>query len=161
MIHALNDYQGAVLLITHDVYLAEATAERLWLVNEGRAAPYDGDLSDYRKLVLAADKSREGSGAPVAAPPPPPTPPRRSDSEIRRATADIRKRISAAEREMERLQAVLSDVDAKLADPNLYARDPGEAQSLGERRDKARSELETAEQVWLEANEAYEAEASA
>ncbi|WP_300378115.1 ABC-F family ATP-binding cassette domain-containing protein [Henriciella sp.] len=161
LIHALNDYQGAVLLITHDVYLAEATAERLWLVNEGRAAPYDGDLSDYRKLVLAADKSRESQAAPIAAPPPPPAPPKRSDSEIRRATADIRKRITAAEREMERLQATLSDIDAKLADPTLYERDPGEAQSLGERREKARTALDDAEQAWLEANEAYEAEASA
>ena len=161
LIHALNAYQGAVLLITHDVYLAEATAERLWLVNQGRAAPYDGDLSDYRALVLAADKSREGAGAPVAAPPPPPAPPKRSETEIRRLTADIRKRISAAEREMEALQKKIDAVDAKLADPSLYERDPGEAQSLGSQRDELASKLGTAEQAWLEATEAYDAEASA
>jgi len=44
------------LLITHDVYLAEATADRLWLVNNGKAKRYDGDLKDYRKLVMAADR---------------------------------------------------------------------------------------------------------
>ena len=56
LIYALNDFPGAVLLITHDVYLAEATADRLWLVNNGRAKRYDGDLKDYRKLVMAADR---------------------------------------------------------------------------------------------------------
>lgn len=57
LIYALNDFPGAVLLITHDVYLAEATAERLWLVNDGKAKRYDGDLSDYKKLVMQADRS--------------------------------------------------------------------------------------------------------
>ena len=56
LIYALNDFPGAVLLITHDVYLAEATADRLWLVNNGKAKRYDGDLKDYRKLVMAADR---------------------------------------------------------------------------------------------------------
>jgi len=57
LIYALNDFPGAVLLITHDVYLAEATADRLWLVNKGKAKRYDGDLKDYRKLVMAADRA--------------------------------------------------------------------------------------------------------
>jgi len=56
LIYALNDFPGAVLLITHDVYLAEATADRLWLVNKGKAKRYDGDLRDYKKLVMAADR---------------------------------------------------------------------------------------------------------
>jgi ATP-binding cassette subfamily F protein 3 len=56
LIYALNDFPGAVLLITHDVYLAEATADRLWLVNKGRAKRYDGDLQDYKKLVMQADR---------------------------------------------------------------------------------------------------------
>jgi ATP-binding cassette subfamily F protein 3 len=57
LIYALNDFPGAVLLITHDVYLAEATADRLWLVNKGRAKRYDGDLKDYKKLVMQADRA--------------------------------------------------------------------------------------------------------
>lgn len=56
LIYALNDFPGAVLLITHDVYLAEATADQLWLVNEGRAKRYDGDLRDYKKLIMQADR---------------------------------------------------------------------------------------------------------
>ena len=61
LIHALNEYSGAVLLITHDVYLAEASADRLWLVHNGRASNYDGDLSSYRKMVMEHDRP----GAPV------------------------------------------------------------------------------------------------
>jgi len=57
LIYALNDFPGAVLLITHDVYLAEATADQLWLVNNGRANRYDGDLKDYKKLVIQADRA--------------------------------------------------------------------------------------------------------
>jgi len=57
LIYALNDYNGAVILITHDVYLAEGTADQLWLVKNGRASRYDGDLNDYRKLVLQADRA--------------------------------------------------------------------------------------------------------
>ena len=57
LIYALNDFPGAVLLITHDVYLAEATADQLWLVNNGKAKRYDGDLRDYKKLVMQADRA--------------------------------------------------------------------------------------------------------
>ncbi len=57
LIYALNDFPGAVLLITHDVYLAEATADQLWLVKDGRALRYDGDLRDYKKLIMQADRS--------------------------------------------------------------------------------------------------------
>ncbi len=56
LIYALNEFNGALLIITHDTYLAEATADRLWLVNDGKANPYDGDLADYKALVLAADR---------------------------------------------------------------------------------------------------------
>ena len=162
LIHALNDYEGAVLLITHDVYLAEATADRLWLVNDGRAAPYDGDLSDYRALVLAADKTRGGAPAIVPdEPSAPPPPPKRSESDIRRATVDIRKQISAAEREMEKHRDTIAKLDAKLANPSLYDRDPDEAVRLGTARDKAQADLDKAEEAWLAASEAYEAAASA
>ena len=57
LIYALNEYQGAVVLITHDVYLAEGTADQLWLVKDGKAKRYGGSLEDYRKLILQAERS--------------------------------------------------------------------------------------------------------
>jgi ATP-binding cassette, subfamily F, member 3 len=65
LIYALNDFPGAVLLITHDIYLAEATADRLWLVKDGRATTYDGDLADYRALVMKADRAEAKDAKPV------------------------------------------------------------------------------------------------
>ena len=63
LVMALNEFQGAVVLISHDRHLVEACADRLWLVAEGKVAPYDGDMEDYRRLILqgpeAAQKARD------------------------------------------------------------------------------------------------------
>src|SRR4051794_37210861 len=55
LIEAINDYPGAVILVSHDQHLIEACADRLWLVGEGTVAPYEGDLDDYRRLVLGGE----------------------------------------------------------------------------------------------------------
>ena len=52
LIEAINDYPGAVILVSHDRYLLEACADRLWLVQGGTVKPFDGDLDDYRRRVL-------------------------------------------------------------------------------------------------------------
>src|SRR6185437_680697 len=54
LIEAINDYPGAVILVSHDRYLLEACADRLWLVQDGTVKPFDGDLDDYRRHVLSA-----------------------------------------------------------------------------------------------------------
>ena len=64
LIEAINDYPGAVMLVSHDRYLLEACADRLWLVADGTVAPFDGDLDDYRRLTLA---ERGGGGTRDAA----------------------------------------------------------------------------------------------
>ena len=58
LIHALNDFPGAVILISHDRHLIEATADRLWLVKDGAVNPYDGDLDDYKTLVTGVSGDR-------------------------------------------------------------------------------------------------------
>lgn len=148
LIHAINGYGGAVLLITHDVYLAEACADRLWLVHGGKARAYDGDLTEYRKLVLAADRPREG--APIAAsPPPPPLKPKQSVSNLKRAK-------DRAEADVAQLTAALNRLDDALAAPDLYAKGPHQAERLTAERDQMAKKLETAEAAWLEASEALE-----
>src|SRR6202035_523677 len=79
LLDALNDYSGAVILITHDRSLMELVADRLWLAMDGGVKPVDGDMDDYAKLVLA--RAREAARNPpkenpaeAAAPPPPPKP---------------------------------------------------------------------------------------
>ncbi len=61
LIAALNDFSGAVILISHDRHLIEATADRLWLVRDGTVANYDGDLEDYRGLIVGGRSRRTTS----------------------------------------------------------------------------------------------------
>jgi ATP-binding cassette subfamily F protein 3 len=144
LVVALNDFSGAVVLITHDVYLAEATADRLWLVHGGRVRPYDGDLDDYRRLVLASDRPRGSDAAkPAQAAPEKPARPARS--------SPSKARLAEAERALEACQKHLAAIDAQLADAALFTRDPARGQSLSKARAAAAAALSEAEDAWLAA----------
>jgi ATP-binding cassette subfamily F protein 3 len=56
-LNALNNFEGAVILVSHDRRLLEATADRFLLVADGKAEPYDGDLDDYRRYLLSGDNT--------------------------------------------------------------------------------------------------------
>ncbi|MGZ6038497.1 MAG: ATP-binding cassette domain-containing protein, partial [Phenylobacterium sp.] len=158
LLDALNDYEGAVILITHDRSLMELVADRLWLAADGGIEPFDGDMEDYAKFVL--DRARVAARAPtqvaeepVKAPPPPPPPAPRAKV----PTGTARRRVEAAEAALARATTALAEIDAKLTDPDVFAKDPGKAADLGRRRDAAQSTIDAAEQEWLAAQEAYEA----
>ena len=70
---ALNDYTGAVVLVSHDMHLLGLVADRLWLVKDGAVAPYEGDLDDYRKFLLTGDAPARSParGTPRRQSPPP------------------------------------------------------------------------------------------
>jgi ATP-binding cassette subfamily F protein 3 len=150
LIHAINEYEGAVLLITHDIYLAEACADRLWLVYHGRARQYDGDLEDYRKLVAAADRPADEGEKPVAALV------AHAEPKPKASKYTLTRKLEAAETEMEQAQAALARIDAALADPELFTRDQKRGESLLKERAHAATALARAEAAWLEANEALE-----
>jgi ATP-binding cassette subfamily F protein 3 len=152
LIHAINEYEGAVLLITHDIYLAEACADRLWLVYHGRARQYDGDLEDYRKLVAAADRPAD-LDAKSSTPPPAfeVAAPKAKSSKY-----TLQRRLEAAETEIEQAQAALARIDEALADPELFNRDRVRGESLLKERAHAATALARAEAAWLEASEAME-----
>ena len=151
LIIALNDYDGAILLITHDVYLAEAVADRLWLVHNGRARQYDGDLSDYRALVLDADRPNErGEKKRDAAPV-------RGDDAKRPSAFTLKQRVTAAEEAMDIAQRKLSELESALAAPGLFERDPKKGAALSRQRADAERALQLAEEAWLSASGALEA----
>ncbi|HEV3371303.1 MAG TPA: ATP-binding cassette domain-containing protein, partial [Xanthobacteraceae bacterium] len=162
LITGINAFPGAVILVSHDRYLIEACADRLWLVAEGRVTPFEGDLDEYSNIVLAergggkgsdksADQGRKGTDAP------------RGRVEVRRAAAEkrielapLRRRITDAEAEVKRLGREIAVIDTALAEPGLFARDPAHAAGLAKARADAASALARAEDDWLEASAAFE-----
>jgi ATP-binding cassette, subfamily F, member 3 len=158
LVEAINDYPGAVILVSHDRFLLEACADRLWLVGDGTVRNFDGDLDDYRDLVLGKGGEREGAedGGRAEA--------RGSKSDARRQAAEkrtelapLRKRIQKAEKEIERLTAEIARLDAALASPALAARG-GEVAATAKARAAAAAALQAAEAEWLAASGQYEEE---
>jgi len=154
LLDALNDYEGAVILITHDRSLMELVADRLWLAAEGTIKPFDGDMDDYARYVL--DRARAAARAPTqvareepakAGPAPAPRP---------MPAGPLKRRLEAAEEVLARCNRTLEDLDRQLADPQLYAKDPAKAADLAKRRDKAQAALDEAEAKWIAAAEALE-----
>jgi ATP-binding cassette subfamily F protein 3 len=156
LLDALNDYEGAVILITHDRSLMELVADRLWLAAEGGITPFDGDMEDYARFVL--DRARMAARAPsqviVEAPKPAPPPP---SPRAKVPTGQARRRAEAAEAALARASASLAEIDRGLTDPAVFAKDPARAADLGRRREAAQAAVDAAEQEWLAAQEAYEA----
>jgi ATP-binding cassette subfamily F protein 3 len=155
LIEAINDYPGAVMLVSHDRYLVEACADRLWIVADGGVTPFDGDLDDYRRQVLSQRRD-DDKDAKDGAPKEDRTAVRRAAAEKRVELAPLRKRVTVAETTMTKLNAEIAKLDAALASPDLYARNPAEATRLAKTRADAANALAQAEEDWLMASSAYE-----
>ena len=146
LIEALAAYSGAVVLVSHDMHLLSHVADRLWLVKEGRVAPYDGDLEEYRRMLLDQ-------------PAPKPEKPRRKDAKPSRATiAELRQDVSTAEARVEKLTDLREKLAAKLADPAMYeAHRLTETESWQKKFADVEDGLERAESLWMKALERLEA----
>ena len=150
LIHALNEFSGAILLITHDVYLAEACADSLWLVFNGRASQYDGDLSDYRQMVLTADRpdakpakdGKEKWGKPKA-----------GNNQVQ----TLKRKIAACEKDIAIEQDKIAQIENQLADPGSYNKDHHAAMDLTKTQAWHQKRLEKLEAEYLEALEKLEA----
>jgi ATP-binding cassette subfamily F protein 3 len=157
LIEAINDYSGAVILVSHDRFLLEACVDRLWLVANGEVTPFDGDLDDYRRLVLGGGTpgaAAERSGIAES---------RASRAELRRVAAGkrselapLKRRIDEFDKSIAQLTRKIAEIDAALADPKLYDRDPARVAKLGKERADAASALDAAEDQWLALSSEYE-----
>jgi ATP-binding cassette subfamily F protein 3 len=166
LVEAINAYRGAVILVSHDRYLIDACADRLWLVAGGRVEPFDGDLADYQRLVLSDSAGSPGLPGRARERPagPDTTAARQSRLATRRAAAErrtelapLRRRIAAAEAEIARCEAEIARIDKALAASGLFGRDPAAASALAKARTEATSALQRAEEDWLAASAAHEA----
>jgi ATP-binding cassette subfamily F protein 3 len=154
LVQSLAEYSGAVILISHDRHLVEASVDRLWLVAGGTVSPFDGDMSDYRSLVLEQRGGSRANGRAKASASDPQDK-RRAAAKRREETAPLRKRVKDLEKSIERVQAEIRSLDASLADPALYDR-PERATALAKARADAVKALARTEDEWLVATSAAE-----
>ncbi|UPJ77490.1 ABC-F family ATP-binding cassette domain-containing protein [Bradyrhizobium sp. 183] len=146
---AINEFPGAVIMVSHDRYLIESCADQLWIVADRTVTNYDGDLDEYRRLVLSA---RNGEPAPRERNAPSEKPQRpRSDNR-----GSLKKRIAEAETEIARVSAIISKIDTALALPDIFTRDPKQAAQLSKARANAADALARAEEQWLEASTQFD-----
>ncbi|WP_112662968.1 ABC-F family ATP-binding cassette domain-containing protein [Microvirga flavescens] len=149
LMEAINDYDGAVVLVSHDRFLIEACADRLWLVGGGTVKPFDGDMDDYRQLVLSGDLDPQKRAEKPQAVSASRTDERRAAAEKRVALAPLRKKLEALEARMAKLTEVIGKVDQALADGSAFQKDPAKATELSKMRAEAAGTLASLEEEWL------------
>ena len=173
LIQAVNDYRGAVILVTHDPHLIELCADRLWLVADGGLSVFEGDMADYRRHLLSADGGRNGTGgsgsreavkrdgqgggesgsenagsSKKAQ--------RRARAEERAKAQDLRRNILALERRMNACAKAKAELEKLMADPTIYEKPGSELADFQRRHHEAEAALEAAEEAWLQAQEMAE-----
>ena len=156
LIHALNDYNGAVILVSHDPHLVETVADILWIVRDGAVVPFDGDMDDYRKLLL---KQRSGKGktagrdanalktADIDSPPAARV---LSGKEKRQNTAQVRSAITKTEKMLEKLTKQKADIEQEMAAPGFFeATNQSQAAAAGKRLADVDEAIARGEEEWL------------
>ena len=153
LITALNEFPGAVILISHDRHLIEATVDRLWVVRDGTVSNFDGDLEDYRQDVVSGGKSRSSKdssdGASKAEK-------RREAADKRSANATLKKKINDLESLTKKLGKQIQSLDEELADPDMLENAAWKVAQLSKKRADKVSELERTEEEWLMLQAEYE-----
>jgi ATP-binding cassette subfamily F protein 3 len=147
LVQALNAYEGAVILISHDRHMVELTADRLVLVDGGEAKEYAGSMSDYMDFVLGRNQPKADAPAAAKAP----VDKKAADANWKEAR-ELRKRLTKAETAVTKLQATIAEIDDVLAGGPVrsHALSGLNAGELAKRRSTTVAELERAEAEWLE-----------
>lgn len=144
LIRALNEYKGSVILITHDIHLIELIADNLWLVKNHTCKPYDGDLEDYKKLLLEGDTFKK---APKTA-----AKPAEPKIDARRLKKDLSSRLRSIERELEKLNRQKTEIE------NSFQNRMSTDELITRQKELSRLENQIAgfESEWLETSEKLE-----
>lgn len=156
---ALQEFEGALVLVSHDRYLLRATTDRFLLVADGTVDEFSGDLDDYRQWLLKGDietpdTSQEVTKGNSAANR---KDQRRQEAELRAKTKPLRDKLKKLEQIIEKQEGVLADLEEQLADTRLYeAEQKAELQKVMGSQRQARKELEEAEEAWMQTSEELE-----
>ncbi|MCP1439320.1 ATP-binding cassette subfamily F protein 3 [Erwinia persicina] len=157
---ALIDFEGALVVVSHDRHLLRSTTDDLYLVHDGKVEAFDGDLEDYQqwlsdlqKQTSAAAEPKQESGNSAQAR----KDQKRREAELRTQTQPLRKQIEKLEKQMEKLNATLADAETKLADTALYDQSrKADLTAALQQQAEAKSALEACEMDWLDAQEQLE-----
>ena len=123
LVLALNDYEGAVILVSHDTHLVESVADRLWLVKDGAVNSFDGDMDDYKKLILQNAKTQKPAKdkqQAVKNNAPAPVPKKINPVKLKSQARDL-------EAKIEKLGAQKEALEAEMAAPDFYSKNDGDA----------------------------------
>lgn len=163
LLDALNEYSGAVILITHDRSLMELVADRLWLAADGTVKPFDGDMDDYAKFVL--DRAKQAAVRPSqvknegeatsASPSPQAASARGANDKGQKkgpSPSTLRHAVKKAEERMAAVTAELARIDDDMA--NAAVSNPKALEGLSRARAKTQADLDAAESAWMAAEEA-------
>ena len=158
---ALQDFEGAVIVVSHDRHLLRNTVDEWLLVADGQVAPFDGTLDDYHRWLTEHNRNRHSSSTPSPAQPKPAAVDKKAQRQQlagrREELKPLTQRLKKLETQMERLAAQLAQVEAQLADTSLYEEgEKDRLQALLQSQAELRGQVDQAEEQWLEAQEALE-----
>jgi len=173
---ALQNFDGAIVVVSHDRHLLRNTVDEFWLVHEGRVQPYDGDLDDYERWLAQRRKDEGETPRPAAVDAGKATEAasgvgglsaderkarKRAEAALRQKLSPFRKRQAALEQDMESIQLALTELEQALAEPNLYeVASKDRLKSLLASQAERKSQLEAVEMEWLEVSETVESMAA-
>ena len=154
LIEALNEFEGAIILVSHDAHLIDLVCDRLWLVADGTCKPFDGDLDEYARMLQdrrrAARRGKSGkseNGRREA---------RRARAEAREKLAPLRRAARDAEKRMNVLTKKKQQIESDLASPETYERPPENVTELRVRLAESDKAIAEAEEDWMAAQTALE-----
>jgi ATP-binding cassette subfamily F protein 3 len=162
---ALQETEAAVVLVSHDRHLLRTTVDELWLVADGSAQPFDGDLDDYAAWLAARRSQVRSGGSASDASKATQREARAADQAAKKAAQAERRKLDREAEKLDRQlagwQAEKAELDGRLADPALYATPDRELiENLNRRQAELAAAIEDAEMRWLEVHEALEATAA-
>jgi ATP-binding cassette, subfamily F, member 3 len=161
LVQALNTYDGAVVLVSHDAHLVELVAERLWVVADGGCQPFDGDLNDYRKQLTESRRAQRRAQREESRPPSSNSgsnrkEARRERAQQRAANAELRKSVRDHEKQIEILTMQREALEQRLADPEVYGGSTTKLMELQLRHSDTKAKLTATEETWLALSERLE-----
>jgi ATP-binding cassette, subfamily F, member 3 len=176
LVQAINEFSGAVVLISHDPHLIELTVDRFWLVKDGLCRQFDGDLADYRDLVLSEDRSGAERGSRYRARDPEDRKSGRRDPEERKAerrdpeerraarraapsaqqSGDLKRQLEQSALAVDKLTQALALIEKKLADPALYNETKATVAEWQRKHADVAKRLSDAEEAWLRVQASFD-----